>query len=472
MPETLGDRIYNFWENYIARSNKAESTKEKSLYTPGEYSPENALQGYDKLTPRKRRLIALQSPLLMKGINKKSLDTFRAWFEIETQEGHGLPIKADLKAFRDFENRSNFKNKCFLAMVGAYIYGNGFIILSFTNDEGKSLSTEPSPKAEPFRAEVLNSEYINGTTPGGNYVFEKNDGTEKKIIHKDRVLHFKAVSLPGFRLGTSIIDVLRWTLFSKKNVDIAAGHILSWFAHGMVDLKWENMSPEQEKIAKKMLDSHPGSFYHDQDVEIDIKNPTAIDPKPFYDYIVLNLAGALNMPTHVLTGIQTGRVTGSEIGFADYYRDIRDIQGLQITPLIEKVYAKILQARGKTWKYRIEWNPIYIDEMAEAKLMKEKTQAADLALNGTKGIGGFVDEEEARTMFNKGQIQLDTAKKVEPRPQPQPEPAPKPNTPRKPTKPKVPSENKAMIQRWKELKKQEIDDLEEKVDDKASSSRS
>jgi len=203
-------------------------------------------------------------------------------------------------------------------------------------------------------------------------------------------------------------------MFSKKNVDIAAGHILAWFSHGFLDIAVADMEPDEQETYEKQANTHPGAWIHDQDMTIDVKNPQAINPKPFYDFIVLNIAAALNMPTHVLTGVQTGRVTGSEIGFSDYYRDVRDEQVLIFTPLIEKLYSRILTAHGRKWKYKIVWNPIYIDEMSEANLLNIKMTAAKTGLEGN-----FIDTEEARGIMNKGQIEVDTTKKIAPRPMPQ-----------------------------------------------------
>jgi len=457
--KTLGDMVIDAYKNYIAPTKAETSTKEKRLVGSGKWGDENKRQGYERLSPRKRREIANESPLLMKGVRKKSLDTFRAWFEIETDDGHGTPVKADVVAFRRFEERTQFMKKLYEARVASHIYGDGFILISFTNDKGNALSTQPSPRAEPVQLYVMNSEYINDMTPDGDYIYRK--GADEMVIHKDRIIHITANKIPGFKLGVSTIDLLRWTMFSKKNIDMAAGHILAWHAHGLVDLTWENMGEEEKKMAEQILNAHPGSFYHDQDVTIDVKNPTAIDPKPFYDYVVLNIAGALNMPVHVLTGIQTGRVTGSEIGFADYYRDVRDEQDIEFTPLIIDLYSRILRARGRKWKYRINWNPIYIDEMSEAKLLETKINAAEKALNGTKGAGGFIDKEEARMIFNKGQIVIDVQKKIKSPPLPKPD-VPRPNPVQPPQPPKS---NQEMIDRWKEYKKKEIDKLEETVDD-------
>jgi hypothetical protein len=135
---------------------------------------------------------------------------------------------------------------------------------------------------------------------------------------------------------------------------------------------------------------------------VDYKNPTAINPKPFYDYVILNIAAVLNMPTHVLTGIQTGRVTGSEIGFADYYRDVRDEQQLIFEPLLVDLYSRILKAKGRRFKYVLRWNEIYVDEGMEVEQLVKKIDAAEKALTG-----GFITKQEARKILNDGQIIVD-----------------------------------------------------------------
>lgn len=468
---TFGDVLSDGWANYIARSKKKSTgNKERKILTPTEYGAELKLPGYSELYPARRREIAQESPLLMKGINKKALDTFRAWFTIEPIDKETAPISIDIKAIENFNKKCNFKQKCVEARIASFIYGNGFILLTFLEDKGTPLSAPPT--GEPIDANLMNSEYIIDTTPEGHYKYQKS-GVLPKTIHKDRIIHFKGNVLPGFNLGFSTIDLLRWTMFSKKNVDIAAGHILAWFSHGIQDFTIQNMTPEEQKETNKIAEQHPGVYTHDQDTDLKIENPTAIDPKPFYDYVVLNIAAALNMPTHVLTGVQIGRVTGSEIGFADYYRDVKDDQEIYMTPAIESVYQRIIEARGRKWKYELSWNPIYIDEMSEANLLKLRTEAAELAYNGSKSGQGFINQEESRMILNKGQIQVDPSVKVKPHPLPTPKPTPGiPTPPGKPPSPpslkvvKKKMGNQEMIDRLKkrkELIKKELDELEDKL---------
>ena len=53
-----------------------------------------------------------------------------------------------------------------------------------------------------------------------------------------------------------------------------------------------------------------------------------------------------------------------------------------------------------------------IDELSEADILEKKVRAAEMALNGIRGAGGLIDIEEARRIFNDGQIKLDPKKKI------------------------------------------------------------
>lgn len=470
MGKTLGDKLFELYESYIKPSKKPIGKKEIDLIKPNDYDSVLQQSGYEHLTPVKRRKIAAMSPLLMKGIKKKSMDTFRAWFTLETPDGKN-PLKIDTQLLADFEHRSQYKKKLYHARLHAHIYGDGYLLITFTNDEEKTLQEPVDELSAPWSVESLNPERISSMRMlNGHlyYVYQDDDKLEDTLIHADRIQHIMIDKLPNSNFGLSTVDILRWTLESNKNVDKATGAILSWFSHGILDLKKEGLTCPERDALLKIAAQHPGAWVHDEMMEIDYKNPTAINPKPFYDYIVLNIAAVLNMPTHVLTGIQTGRVTGSEIGFSDYYRDVRDEQQMVFEPLIEKLYERILIAHGKKWKYVFKWNEIYVDEGMEVEQLVKKVEAANTALQG-----GFISKKEARRIINDGQIQLDSddLSELEPTSPSQPStqkpevqqsysqprkpnrPNPEDNEPR-PPQPKIrgglSQEERAMIQRCKE----------------------
>jgi hypothetical protein len=416
---TLGDNVFNFYERYLKRT----ASKEVKLGVPSLYDNEMMKPTDDvKLTPAKRREIAHQSPVFMKGVRKKSLDSVRSWFKVEHLNGSSL-IKVDQDAILSFEFRSNYKKKFQQAVKDAHIYGDGFLIIQFdSSDKGRALSDEPI--GEPRNVHVLNPEFITSVEylSGKNkskdlyhFVYDDNNGN-KQLIHPDRIQHIIVEEDSRSKLGLSKIDLLRNTIKSKKHVDIAVGRILSWFSHGLLDIKAYDLSKEEAKNVKKVAEMHPSVWLHDpEDFEIDVLQPESINPQPFMDFIVLNIASCLVMPVHVLTGIQVGRVTGAEVGFADYYRDIKDMQELIYTPLIEDLYQRIIEARGREWKYKIVWNQVYVDEVGEAEIMEKRTNFITKALQA-----GIISKEEAREMMNKGSIELNPSD-VPPDPSPSPE---------------------------------------------------
>ena len=410
--KSVGDYVFEFYDRYIKTS-----TKESALKSSNIWSTELQKGSDDKrLSPSKRRELANQSPIFMKGVRKKSMDSVRAWFDIEA-DNKSTPIQADINAIKAFEKRTNYKKKFAQAIKDAHIYGDGFILLGFTNDRGVSLQAEPSKKSEPASAMVISPEKITEV----KYISDKNkrldlyhfvfkDGMVEELIHPDRIQHIIVEEDSTSRLGLSKVDLLRNTIKSKKNVDIAVGRILSWFSHGLLDIKAKDINDDELEELRKVANMHPTSWVHDEDdFEIDVINPDQLAPKDYMDFIVLNIASCLNMPVHVLTGIQVGKVTGAEIGFADYYKDILDMQELIYTPMIEDLYRRIIEARGRVWKYSLVWNTVYVDEIGEANIMEKRMAFV------TQGIqAGVIDLEEGRRMLNEGLIELDINKSIKP----------------------------------------------------------
>jgi len=460
MTKTVGDKIKDFYINYVAPTKEElkKGSKELRVTRHSKDSRGNRKNsGFltKSLSPKEQRVTAEQAPLLMKGIRKKCMDGTRAWLNLEILPDRGKSIREDLQIIYNFEKRNNFKSLWNQIKMDSYIYGDGYLLITFEKDDKTELWEKPPENAVPWKVEVMDSEHINEIEyyPKKKKYFEKLqtmhyhylDRSQNKNfwIHPDRIIHMAKDQLAYHQFGNSAVNLLRNVIKSKVNVDISAGEILAWFAHGVYDIAIPGCEEEDVTYWTKIANTHPGAWIHGDDEKLTAVNPVAINPKPFYDYIVMNIAAALIMPTHLLVGIQVGKVTGAEIGFGDYYKDVKDFQELVETPLLEKLYKTILERKGRVWKYNIKWNPIYIDELAEAEIMGKRVIAAETALNGTKGVGGFIDQEESREIFNKGQIKLDTKKKIKPRTPPI---APKPDMPVPKMTPKV-----------KELKGKEAD---------------
>lgn len=365
----------------------------------------------DSMSLELMRQVALKEPLILKAIHKKNKDTFRNWFILKNKHD-GQPITSKvLNVIKNFEEATNIKHKLYVAGVCANIYGTAFIEVIYQEPKNKKADSPVSLNSRPIGLNVLNSENIierkykndKDKTLYWIYKDKKNHG-EEIFIHPDRIIDVAIDRLPFSHFGISKIDILANILKSKMNADIAAGETLAWFSTGMLDMTIQNMNDTQEKAMIELFKQHPHYFVHDQDYTLEVKNPNRIDPKPFYEYFYANIAAALEMPTHILVG-ESKNITGIEIGITDYYHDIENIQEIIFTPIIRKLYTRLLKSYGYTWRYTIHWNPIFVDEMTEGKILQVRSYSAVNAKNA-----GIVSIEEARHILNDGVVNLDIKK--------------------------------------------------------------
>jgi len=450
---TLGDRISDFNIKFIKKTKKEVEkisevkTIEDDLSNPEEYGSMRSKYS-SGLTPEKRRELALQSSLFMKGTIKKNSDTFRAWFKFKREDGIKIPI-ADLELVKDFDNKTEIKRKFRTAGICADIYGDGYLLIKFyepNNNGAKKLEQEVPDKSIPLDLILLNPENITEYKPKDDkskqyyYHYLNPKKSEDKWIHPDRIIHIKTVDLPFDYFGVSKVDILQNILISSVDIDIATGEILKWFSHGTQVLTKQGMQKNERTKALALMKEHPNFFAFSEKYKLEVTNPSGINPTPYYDHISEAISAALIIPRQVLLGIEIGRVTGAEIGFADYYRDIKDNQELVYTPHILRLYKLLAEANDRDFsKYEIDWEITYIDEMAEAELLGKRTAAA---VNARSSNPPIISVREARRMINEGNVELDPDDEPEEKPLPvaQDNPnVPPPKNPSEPQRPEPPS---------------------------------
>lgn len=421
------DYIRKRLQNYFAptKQDVKVGRKEEILVAGDAMFPEQKNDPFTKkLSVEKCVNVAEQCPLFMKAARKKSKDSIRAWHRIEHVDKTKKPVKIDLQHIENFSRRNQLKSLWKRLRVAAFTAGDGYLLITFENDRTRKLANPPSKNSIPYKVNLLKSQNITeiGFNPDRpedaknlikSFHYVEQSSGKDLWIYPDRIIHMANDQLFG-EFGNSKANLLRNIIKSSVNVDIATGEILAWFAHGLLDIMLDDANENQIKKWETITGLHPGAYIHGkEEAEIKAIAPQAIDPKPFYDYLILNIAAAYFMPTHILTGIQIGKVTGAEIGTGDYVKDLKDDQELDYNPLLERLYSMILKAHGRSWSnYEIIWNPIYIDELSEADILEKKVRAAEMALNGIRGAGGLIDLEEARRIFNDGQIKLDPKKKI------------------------------------------------------------
>lgn len=453
---TLVDSVDYLMTKYIKRTAKEiekiaeKPTVEDDLSNPEAYgSMQSKYSG--TMTPEKRRLLALQSSLFMKGTIKKNSDTFRAWFKFKRADGIKIAID-DLELIKNFEIRTEIKRKFRTAGICADIWGDGYLLIKFyepKNTGDKKLEQAVQEKSTPLDLILLNSENIIDYSPKDDkskqyyYRYFNPKKSEDKWIHPDRLIHIKTVDLPSDYFGVSKVDILQNILASSVDIDIATGEILKWFSHGTQVLTKQGMQKNERTKALALLKEHPNYFAFSEKYHLDVTNPSAIQPQQYYDHISEAISAALIIPRQVLLGVEIGRVTGAEIGFADYYRDIKDNQELVYTPHILRLYKLLAESNDRDFsKFEIEWEVTYIDEMAEAELLGKRAAAA---VNLRSSTPPLISVREARQMINEGSIELDPDDEPEENPLPIVQQNPNVPPPKKPSEPQRPEPSSRLI---------------------------
>lgn len=423
------DSVDNFMAKYIRRTSSDIDDVEEDSFDELLYDDEFSdrlekfkpkVEGF-KLDSKMCRLVALSSPLFCKGVWKKTMDTFRAGFNVVDDRGNKL--RAPERVWIDaFNKRNNIDKFQFDMKVSNHIYGFAPVYIRFTEEiqKGRNLdhSRAPPANAEPFKLYLLNPENVKKFDYKNRYwkrkgikhlVYEKEMGKEI-YIHPDRIDMTAEKQLPFSMFGISDVVMLRHILSSNADIDIASGKILKWFSYGVREWKKSGADKDDRKRMREILLKHPDVITSDKDdFEFKIHTPEAIDPQPFYDHITMSIAGVLVMPTHILTGVRVGRVTGAEAGYSDYYRDINDAQRLVYAPFLRRMYQRIYDSHSTpNKKYifdaNIEWNPTYVNEMAEAELLDKRAEAVERLLG--KQHEPVISIEEARDILKRGAIEF------------------------------------------------------------------
>lgn len=450
--------LRQYGRDYIWGLSEEKSKIKRDLKSYSGMATKDLVQSVDLKLLRK---IVIREPLIRKAIFKKNRDTFKNWFAVKDDEGNKAPPDI-LKIIHAFDKKVLFPRLLFDAGTCANIYGTGFIEKQYQEADGTKSKVDATGKSL-IDLEILNPEFILKTRVENKveYPVYRSVGTTEKLIHPSRLEVIRIDKLPNSYFGISIPYVLWNILKSKMTADVSSGEFVDWASRGMIDVTIADMDDDQEKKAKETLKKHPYYLIHDQDYSLDVKNPTQIDPQPFYDYFYVNIAAALEMPKHMLTGAEMGNVTGTEVGVSAYYSDIENIQRLIFTPVIESIYTELLKSHGKEWTYNVDWNSIFVDELAEAKILQTRSYSAVQAKNA-----GIVDISEARKILNEGVVDLDIKKipKVEPSgekpsdPNIEPQPVIKPQY-----NPLLEEKAKEMIQRWKDAGIREVREQEKRL---------
>ena len=409
--------------NYQDTSPESKLEKERHYYPKGESS--TMIPGIQRtdLGP-----LAKGQPMFRKGMWKENKDIFGEGWSVTHKEEDQDVDDNDLDLIQEFDKKAQTKYKLEQAGISANIYGDGFLELIFEEPKNTTLAQDIPVGAPPTDLSVFNAAYISKTERRGDILFYIYQDKKKQYLHPNRVSHIVKKRLPGELFGISDVYTCRSILRSMMNADIFFGEFIEWAGKGVFDLTLTGANDTDLKDAEKKL-KRQNIQIHDENAVWNVLNPVAMSPKEYYDYFFINIAATFDMPQHILTGVQPGQLTGSEIGLSDYYKSIINYQEVIFTPVLERIYKLLLEGNNSSFDdYEITWNPIYIDENAEATILLTRTNAASMALDRF-----VIDANEYRQIMKEGITNLagesSLGSDIEPGPPIPDEPEPEPSVP-------------------------------------------
>jgi len=391
---TLTSRLIKAGKELLSYQDTSPQTKleqTRHYYPNGESTTQ--IQG---VTRSDLGLLVVGEPMMRKGIWKENKDIFGEGWTIEHKDPDLEVDDDDLDLIKEFDKEAQTKYKMEQTGISANIYGDGFLELIF--EEPKTVtSAQDIPTYAPVDLNVLKAEYIATTEERKGIEYYIYKETKKQYIHPNRICHVVKKRLPGQLFGISDVYTASRVMRSMMNADTYFGEAIEWASKGVFDLMLTGASQTELDKAEKNV-KRRNVLIHDENATWTVHDIQTMSPKEYYDYFFIKIAATLDMPQHILTGVQPGQLTGSEIGLSDYYKNIINLQELIFTPVLERIYKLLLEGNGRSFEdYEIIWNPIYIDENAEAQILLARTNAASQALDRF-----VIDANEYRQIMKEG----------------------------------------------------------------------
>lgn len=365
--------------------------------------------------------VVISESLLRKGIWKENRDIFKDPPAIIHKDKDMEVDDKDLDIIEDFNKESNYLYKYEQAGISANIYGDGFMEIIWEEAEGTGIDTPAPVNQSPVDIELQNAEYIWQTEKKKGdeteYYIYKAPRVNKTYIHPSRLQHIVKKVIPGKKFGISDVYTIRKIAQSLLTADEQYGEFIEWAGTGVFDLLLTGANTDDLKNAESKITRRRKINVHDEKAEWSVLNPVIFDPKNFNDYFVLKMSAVLDMPQYILTGVQPGQLTGSEMGFLDYLNHIQSLRLNVFKQHLTDLYTMLLVGQGRSFEdYEVDWQMSYIDETTEATILKLRSEAGSLAYDR-----GVIDEDEYRNMLKngiqdfKGESILDKAPTVNPR---------------------------------------------------------
>jgi hypothetical protein len=396
------DNAYKPFRKHVLEFKKESKAESKLPAEPRYFGMPDEHAYHGKLQRDEFADIVMSIPLLRKGIWKENRDIFKDQWNIIHKDKDKDVDDNILDIINSFNKKTDIFYKYEEAGISGNIYGDGFLEIIWDEDKDVGIDTIPPIAQSPVDLKILDAEHIYSIEKKRNYDTEyyiyKAPRIPKTFIHPGRVQHIVKKRIPGRTFGISDVYTGRKILQSILTADEQYGEFIEWTGTGVFDLLIKGASVDDLKNAESKIKKRRKINAHNEDTEWSVLNPVIFSPKEFNDYFILKLAALMDMPQYVLSGVQPGQLTGSEMGFLDYLNHIQSIRTNVFKPHIEHLYKLLLEGQGLSFDdCELDWQMSYIDETTEATILKLRAEAGSLAMDRFA-----ITEDEYRDMLKNG----------------------------------------------------------------------
>lgn len=367
--------------------------------------------------------------LTFKIVNRLVNDCFKKWLKFESNNKDFVKKVELLNSYKKegLKIRSRLKK----ARNCALRHGYCVLFLGY-KDQSESLADEPKSPQSIEYIKVIRKRWVKkivldedeeSSTHGEikEYVLDPNyfDTVEEVRIHAKRCILVRNGDDDEDPEGMSLLKPAYNWLNMFDNVAWSIGQSFFRYAGGFPVMKlkgWNNLSDtekERELSIWAKVNSSTGWIIDQDSGDIKFEGAAgrALNPTSYFEAAMKCVASSLNLPYALIVGVQAGQVTGSETNLVDYYSDIHTVQALEIQPVLEDIYDRLMDT-GQLPKaeYETVWNPLFeMDEKDKVEIEKMEAERDKILIES----GVFLAEEIKKLRgYDKQLAGSDTRKRV------------------------------------------------------------
>lgn len=361
----------------------------------------------ERFAPEELELTYRRSGLIFKGINKKARDAFKAGFEVVPDDEIPEKRRTMNLAVRTWLRERAFVPKAEQAVREAYTYGDGFLELVYPGDPASPAPGGTAPlrvkNVNPFTIRPVKDHRAGSPTRDDIVAYWFGDENIRKVpveqvrkwvetgekprevqavIHPSRLAHFQPYAVRGDPdgLGLSVIEAAYFAALSKTTGIHSLGDILEWAGQGFLFLNIDFATEDELKAAEKKLAAAKKArktyFVASERAKGTFAEPVLPNVDSFFNQFHVEFAGALEMPTMILMGVQKGTVSGSSVDIIEYYDDVGAFQRSHVEPHLFPILVRVLN----TSAFSVRFTPLYVDKQTRADQTFKVFQAATAAV--------------------------------------------------------------------------------------------